>query len=87
MTAFGSVGLVFVFLGFIPGTIVIHEFLTTGYILHIPSAILAVGLVLSGTLVIFYGLILHTKSRRFQELDCQLQNLNELHQKQFHEHK
>jgi len=23
----------------------------------------------------------------FQELDCQLQNLNELHQKQFHEHK
>jgi len=87
LTAFGSVGLFLVFLGFIPGIIVIHEFLATGYILHIPSAILAVGLVLSGTLVVFSGLILHTLSRRFQEMDCQLQNLNELHQKQFHEDK
>ena len=82
MTAFGAVGLLLVFLGFIPGIIVIHEFLKTGYILHIPSAILAVGLVLAGVLVTFAGLILHTLSRRFQELDCQLQNMNELNLKQ-----
>jgi glycosyltransferase involved in cell wall biosynthesis len=87
MTAFGTVGLFFIFLGLIPGTIVIHEFLTTGFILHIPSAILAVGLVLTGILVAFTGLILHTLSRRFQELDCQLQNMNELHLKQFNHDK
>jgi len=87
MTAFGTVGLIFVFLGFIPGTIVIHEFLTTGFILHIPSAILAVGLVLTGILIAFTGLILHTLSRRFQELDCQLQNMNELQLKQFNHDK
>lgn len=78
LTAFGSVGLLLIILGFIPGTVVIREFLATGYVLHIPSAILAVGLVLSGTLVAFSGLILHTLARRFQELDTQLQNLNEL---------
>jgi glycosyltransferase involved in cell wall biosynthesis len=82
LTTFGSIGLVFIFLGFIPGIIVIHEFFNTGYILHIPSAILAVGLVLSGILVSFSGLIMHTLSRRFQELDCQMQNLSELHLKQ-----
>lgn len=87
LTAFGSVGLFCIFLGFIPGTIVIHEFITTGYILHFPSAILAVGLVLTGTLVGFSGLILHTLARRFQELDCQLQNMNELHLKQFDQEK
>jgi glycosyltransferase involved in cell wall biosynthesis len=87
MTAFGTVGLFFIFLGLIPGTIVIHEFLTTGFILHIPSAILAVGLVLTGILVAFTGLILHTLSRRFQELDCQLQNMNELQLKQFNHDK
>jgi glycosyltransferase involved in cell wall biosynthesis len=87
MTAFGTVGLFFIFLGLIPGTIVIHEFLTTGFILHFPSAILAVGLVLTGILVAFTGLILHTLSRRFQELDCQLQNMNELQLKQFNHDK
>lgn len=79
LTAFGILGLFFVFLGFIPGFVVIHEYLTTGFILHIPSAILAVGLVLSGCLVIFTGLTLHTISRRFQEVECQIQNLSEMH--------
>ena len=83
LTAFGSVGLFLVLLGFVPGIIVIHEFLTTGYILRIPSAILAVGLVLSGILVIFSGVILHTLSRRFQDLEIQLQNFIELYLNQF----
>lgn len=77
MRAFGLAGLLLIASGFVPGIAVIREFITTGYILRIPSAILAVGLVLSGLLVAFVGLILHTISRRFQELDCQLQNLNE----------
>jgi len=77
MRAFGLAGLLLIAAGFVPGIAVVREFITTGYILRIPSAILAVGLVLSGLLVAFAGLILHTISRRFQELDCQLQNLNE----------
>ena len=83
LTAFGAVGLFFVLLGFIPGVIVVQEFFKTGYITHIPSAILAVGLVLTGMLIAFSGLILHTIARRFQELDFQLQNMNEMYLKQF----
>jgi glycosyltransferase involved in cell wall biosynthesis len=77
LTAFGIFGLFLVACGLIPGIIVIREFLLTGFIRHIPSAILAVGLVLSGTIVGFAGLVLHTIARRFQEIDYQLQNLNE----------
>jgi glycosyltransferase involved in cell wall biosynthesis len=77
LTAFGIFGLFLVACGLIPGIIVIREFLLTGYVLHIPSAILAVGLVLSGIIVGFAGLVLHTIARRFQEIDYQLQNLNE----------
>lgn len=75
LTAFGVVGIILVLLGFIPGGIVIYEYVTTGYILRIPSAILAVGLVLSGLLVAFVGLVLHTISRRFQEIDVQMQKI------------
>jgi glycosyltransferase involved in cell wall biosynthesis len=73
--AFGAVGLLLFLCSLIPGVWVLREFLYTGYIHRIPSAILAVGLALSGLLVAFVGLILHTISRRFQEVDCQLQNL------------
>ena len=77
LTVFGALGLLFTLLGFIPGTIVIREFILTGYISRVPSAILAVGLVLSGLIVIFFGLVLHSISRRFQEFDYQFQTINE----------
>jgi hypothetical protein len=38
----------------------------------LPSAVLAVGLVLSGMLLLVIGLVLHTITRRFQELEHQL---------------
>ena len=75
LTAFGLLGLFLVFLGLVPGIVVIREFVLTGTIARIPSAILAVGLVVSGVLVGFTGLVLHAVARRFQELDCQLQSL------------
>jgi glycosyltransferase involved in cell wall biosynthesis len=75
LTAFGGIGIILIICGFVPGLIVIREFLLTGYINRIPSAILSVGIVLSGLIVIFFGLVLHTISRRFQELDYQLQNV------------
>jgi glycosyltransferase involved in cell wall biosynthesis len=73
LTFFGSLGLFVVALGFVPGTIVIVEFFKTGLVPRLPSALLAVGLVLSGMLLISVGLVLHTVIRHFQELEHQLQ--------------
>jgi glycosyltransferase involved in cell wall biosynthesis len=77
LSAFGFVGLFLAACGFYPGALVVDEYLSTGYINHLPSAVLSVGLVLSGLLMSFVGLILHTISRRFQEMDRQFQNLTE----------
>ena len=73
LTFFGALGLGFVVLGFIPGARVIYEYFRTGLVFGLPSAVLAVGLVLIGVITIFAGLILHTVVRRFQELERQLQ--------------
>lgn len=70
---FGSLGLILVGLGFIPGTMVILEFIRTGLIGRMPSAILAVGIVLSGFISIVVGIILHVVAQRFRELDAGLQ--------------
>jgi Glycosyl transferase family 2 len=72
LTFFGSLGLLFIFAGLIPGTVVIVEFIQTGLVPRFPSAILAVGLVLCGVLLILAGLIVHTIVRRFQEFDHSL---------------
>jgi len=75
LTFFGTIGLFLILLGLIPGTLVIVEFIKTGLVPRLPSAILAVGLVLSGMLAIVVGIVLHTIARRFQELDYQLKIL------------
>ena len=69
LTFFGIVGMLFILVGFIPGLIVIYEYFTTGLVLRFPSAILAVGLVVTGMLLLVIGLTLHTINRRFQELE------------------
>jgi glycosyltransferase involved in cell wall biosynthesis len=76
LTVFGAIGALLVVTGFVPGTIVILEFLRTGFISHLPSAVLAVGLVLSGLITGMVGLFLHTVIRRFQELDLQIRYLD-----------
>lgn len=75
LSVFGAIGLLVMLGGFIPGTIVIAEFLRTGLVPRLPSAVLAVGLVLSGLLVAMVGLVLHTVARRFQELNLQVQQV------------
>jgi glycosyltransferase involved in cell wall biosynthesis len=75
LTFFGSIGLLLILLGLIPGTVVIVDFVKTGLVPRLPSAVLAVGMVLSGLLSIVVGLVLHTIARRFQELDYQLKIL------------
>jgi glycosyltransferase involved in cell wall biosynthesis len=77
LSAFGFFGLFLMACGFFPGALVIDEYLSKGYINHLPSAVLSVGFVLSGLLMTIVGLILHTISRRFQEMDRQLQNITE----------
>lgn len=69
LTVFGSLGLFLLALSLIPGFVVVHEFLRTGTVLHLPSGILAVGIALSGMLSATVGLVLHTIDRRFQELE------------------
>lgn len=75
LSFFGWLGVFFIVLGTIPGTIVIAEFLETGLVPRFPSAILATALVLTGMLSIAVGLVLSAVSRRFQELDRRLEML------------
>ena len=83
LTFFGSIGLLFILLGGLPGAILLVEFLKTGVAHNLPAAILAVGLVLSGMLLIVVGLVLHTITRRFQEFEHQLKISNK---ESSHEH-
>jgi hypothetical protein len=75
LSVFGTIGLLLIAAGFVPGTMVVAEFLRTGLVQRLPSAVLAVGLVLSGLVVGLVGLVLHTVARRFQELDFQVKQL------------
>ena len=72
LTTFGGAGLVAVLVGFVLGTRVVIEFLETGMVPRIPTAILATGLVLTGFFGIAVGLILNTLSRSFKELQHQI---------------
>jgi len=72
LTFFGGIGLIFVLFGGVPGAILLVEFIKTGAAHNLPAAIMAVGLVLSGMLLLMVGLVLHTITRRFQELEYQL---------------
>jgi glycosyltransferase involved in cell wall biosynthesis len=72
---FGVLGLILIVLGLVPGIVVVVEFVRTGLIGRIPSAILAVGITLSGLISIVVGIILHTIAQRFRELDVSLQAL------------
>ena len=69
LTFFGVPGAGLILVGLLLGLIPISEYFTTGFVLRFPTAILAVGLVLSGSLLAVIGLILHAINRRFQELE------------------
>lgn len=75
LSFFGAIGLVLIAMGLIPGGIVINQFLDTGLIHRIPSAILAVGLTLSGLMAIVVGIILHTVAQRFRELEFHIDSV------------
>ena len=65
---FGGPGVILMLMGVLLGLIPIGEYLRTGLVPHFPSALLAVGMVISGMLLGMVGIILHTINRRFQEM-------------------
>lgn len=75
LTFFGTLAIVLVGLGLIPGGVVIAEYLSTGAVYRVPSAILAVGTVLLGMLMFTAGLILHSMTRRIREVEYQLRRM------------
>jgi len=68
LTFFGIVSLVFCVGAAVSGGIVIAEFLRTGQILRIPTAILSVGLLLLGAVSAIAGIVLSSISRRASEI-------------------
>lgn len=74
LSFFGGIGLILIIAGLIPGVVVINEFIETGYIKRMPSAVLAVGTILSGLISVSIGIILHTIVRKFKELEWQIKN-------------
>lgn len=73
LTFFGGTGIVLVLIALVPGGAVAFEFVRNGMITHTSWAILAMGIGLTGILIIVAGLILHTIVRRFQEIEHTLQ--------------
>ena len=75
MAFFGGLGLLFMLLGLIPGVVVIVEFIETGLVPRLPSAVLAVALEFTGMLWIVVGLLLSAITRRFSELESRMEML------------
>lgn len=77
LTFFGAVGLLLLFVALFPGTLVVLDYLRTGLMSRVLSAALACILGLTGMLTLTVGLILHTITRRAQEIEHQLKVLVE----------
>jgi hypothetical protein len=67
MHLFGAVGGVLIALSLLLGWPVVHEYLATGLVPRLPTAVLATGNMLLGWLCLFSGLILDTVTRGRQE--------------------
>ncbi|HLC03344.1 MAG TPA: glycosyltransferase family 2 protein [Anaerolineales bacterium] len=73
LTFFGSLGLMFLGLGLIPGAYAAFGAPALLQTLPLSSLMVSIALILIGTLFISVGLILHTVNRRFQEMEHLLQ--------------
>jgi glycosyltransferase involved in cell wall biosynthesis len=68
LTCFGGFALVCFLASGLAGSLVVAEFLRTGQVLRIPTAILSVGLALLGAISVIGGLLLSSVNRRALEL-------------------
>ena len=77
LTFFALLGSLLIIAGMTPGVVIIVKYLQTGLVLRFLSALLEIGCISIGMLLLVSGLIIHTITRRFQELDYKLQLMNE----------
>lgn len=75
MVFFPILSLILITGALIPGFRVIREYLQTGLIRYLPSAILATGMVILGILFFIAGFIVHTLNRRFNEINYVLKRM------------
>jgi glycosyltransferase involved in cell wall biosynthesis len=68
LTCFGIIAATFFLLSGVTGSIVVAEYLRTGQVLRMPTAVLSVGLAMLGSISFIGGLLLSSVSRRAQEL-------------------
>ncbi|MFL5607952.1 MAG: glycosyltransferase [Gemmatimonadaceae bacterium] len=68
LTCFGGLAVVLFILSMATGSVVVIEYLRTGYVQRLPTAILSVGLGLLSGISLIGGLLLSSVSRRAQEL-------------------
>lgn len=73
LTFFGTAGLLIILLALIPEVILVAVALRTGFAGNVLWAVFAVGISLSGVILMMAGIILHTTVRRFQEIEHTLQ--------------
>lgn len=72
MTFFTMTASVFFVVGLGLGIVVTRDFITTGEVLRMPTAILSIGLILISVFIATTGFIISTINRRFNELDILL---------------
>lgn len=72
MTFFSAIAGIILLVGGALGSIVIKEFILTGAVLRMPTALLSIGLVLISVFVFSTGFLISTINRRFNELDTLL---------------
>jgi glycosyltransferase involved in cell wall biosynthesis len=77
LTFFGVVGLLLMGLGLFPGSVVLLDYIQTGIVSRLSLAAATITLEFTGMLTLTVGLILHTITRRGQELEHQLKLLVE----------
>jgi hypothetical protein len=76
MIFFSIIGSLFLVFGLSAGTIIVIEYIRTGAITRVPTAILTVLLVLLGINSFMSGLILSAVNRRYREMETILKRLN-----------
>lgn len=77
MTFFSALASLLFVGSLVAGSVVIIEFVQTGLVLHLPTAVLAVGLMLMAGLTMLTGFVISTINRRFNELDEILKKRNQ----------
>lgn len=78
LTFFGGIGGILFILGLVAGWLPVRDYLVNPnhYVAHVPSAILAAGLMMLAFLFMFIGLLLHAVNKRFLEMHNVLTRLH-----------